>query len=81
MGTADKDTGKGGRHLKVAGDVFYYIFVGATSLQVGDVGDDPSHGLGTGRVSTQGIKTDNWDTTKAPGGWELGMPISGDDNT
>ena len=81
LGTADNDTGKGGRQLKGAGDVFYDSFVGGTSLQVGDVGDDPPHGPVPWRVSTQGIQTDLWDATKASGGWELKMPTSEDGNT
>ena len=81
LGTADKDNGKGGRKLKGAGDVFYDSFFGGTSLQVGDVGDDPPHGLVPGMVSTQGSQTDLWDTTKESGGWELGIPTYEDGNT
>ena len=42
------------------------------------MGDNPLHGPGPGGVPTQGSQKYHWEKNEAAGGWELGVPDSGD---
>ena len=80
LGKDDKDTGTGGRQPTGLGDVFQGGGAGGTPIRVGDVGDDTPHGQGPGDFSSQSLQADYRETAKAMGGWDLGVPTSGDSN-
>ena len=63
--------GKGGRHPTDLGDIFHVIGTGSTPIQVGDVGDDPSHGKGPGEFSSQSHQAYYRETLKSMGGLNL----------
>ena len=50
LGTAKKDSGMGGHQPKGLGDVFQGGSTCSAFIQVGDVGDDPLHGMGPGKL-------------------------------
>ena len=76
-----KNLGKVGGESKVVGDVFQGGGAGSTTFGVGDVGCDPPHGPGPGRVPTQGSSTDHWVTFPEVIGRDMGVSTSGDDDS
>ena len=54
MGTYGKDSGTGGRHTTALGDVLQESVSYGFSIWFGDVGDDPPHGKGPWKFTTQG---------------------------
>ena len=60
------------------GGVFQRSGAGGTPIWVRDVVDNTLHGQIPGGLSSQSRQVDYRDTAKAMGGWELGLPTSGD---
>ena len=73
--------GEGGGGSKGVRDVFQGGVSGDTNFWVGDVGDDPLHGLVPGGVPTQGISTDHWEAALGVIGRDLVISTSGDGDT
>ena len=67
FGPADKDPGTGGCQPKGLGGVFQGGGTVGADFWFEDVVDDPPHGTGPGKLSTQGCKADNGDTDEDTG--------------
>ena len=80
LGTSGKDSGTGGHQPKGLGDVFQGGSAGGYFIQVVDVGADPLHGTGPGKLPAQGFQADNAEADGAMGGCGLGVPTAGDSN-
>ena len=78
LGVSGKYTRTGRHHPMGLGDVFQGGGAGGTPIWVRDVVDNPLHGQIPGGLSAQSRQVDYRDTAKAMGGWELGLPTSGD---
>ena len=58
LGTADKNSGTGGCQPTVIGDVLQGGGTGNIFIRVRDVGADPPHGTGPGKLLAQGCQAD-----------------------
>ena len=80
LGSAGKDSGTGGRQPTGLRYVFQGSSAGGNFIWVGDVGDEPLHGTGPGKLPAQGRQEDNGEASKDTGGWGLEVPTAGDRN-
>ena len=78
MGTYGKYTGTVGCQPTGPGGVFQGGGAGGRPIRVGDVGTDPPHGQVPADISAQSRQADYGETSKATGGWEIGLPNAGD---
>ena len=72
-----KRTGKN----KGVGDVIKGDGAGGNYFRVGDGGDEPPHGPGSGGVSAQGGQTDYREAALSYSVWNMGVPPIGGGNT
>ena len=77
LGTTNEDSGMVGVQPKGLGDVFQGSSAGGSFIWVRDVGDEPSHEKGPGKIPAQGLQGDNRDAAEAMGVWKLGVPTAG----
>ena len=77
LGTADEDPGIGGCQPKGIGGIFQGGGTFGASFWVRDVGADPPHGTGPGKISTRGSKADNREKAEEMGGRGLVIPTTG----
>ena len=74
----DKDTGTGGRQPTGLGDVLQGGGTGVSSIRFEDVGNDPTHGKVPEKFLEKGHREDQYESSKATGGWEMGLLTDGD---
>ena len=68
-----------GEHLTPGlGGVLQGGGAGSSSIRVRDVGAYPPHGEAPGKFPSQGHQADYSEAAKSMGGWDLGVPTSGD---
>ena len=80
LGMVEKDPGIGGGQPEDVRDAFQGVSIGDVALPVRDVGDDPPHGTGPGKFSTQGSAADQGETAEETGGRGLGTSTAGGSN-
>ena len=80
LGTANKDTGTGGRLPTGLRDILQGCGTGGTTIWVRDAGDDSPHGQILGFFPAQSRHADYRETDEATCGWELGVPTARDKN-
>ena len=68
LGMDGEDTVTGGRQPTCLGDVIQGGGEGGSSIRVGDVGDEPQHGKGTGKFPAQGLQADYGEAAEYIGG-------------
>ena len=78
MGAVVNNIAKRGDKPKGVGDFLQGGGAGSTSFWVGDVGDDPPHGMGHWGVSAQGSYMYHWEVSLAVSGQKLVVPTFGD---
>ena len=75
-----KESGEQGCQPRVLGDVFQSGGKLSVYIWVRDVGADPPHGTGPGKISKWGCKEDNMETTKETRVGGLGITNTGFSN-
>ena len=74
MGPPLTDTGDQGSGLEDVGAIMRCGYAGNTTIRVGDLGGDLSHGADPGGVPLPGSAENHGEATKATYGWGLGIP-------
>ena len=69
LGTAGMDSGTGGLQPKAIGEYFQGGSAGGSIIRFGDVGADPPHRMGPGKLPAQGRQADNVGAAEATVGW------------
>ena len=77
LGTSGEDSGMVGLQLKVLRDVFQGISAGGYFICVRDVGVNPLHGTGPGKLPSQSHQVDNEETAKDMEGWGIVVTTAG----
>ena len=80
LGTADENPGTGGGQSNSIWNVFQGGSTGVVDFGDRDVGDDPRHGTGPGKFSTQGRAADHGEIAEEAGGGGLGIYTAGGRN-
>ena len=77
LGTVGEDSGTVGCQTKGLGDVLQGSGTDSASIWVREVGADPPHGTGPGKLPSRGCKMYNRETAEETGGWGLGISTAG----